>query len=49
VAREGVDACLAGRVVVVPGLTNRLGASLVQYQPRWLVRAIGGLIGRNPS
>jgi hypothetical protein len=49
VAREGVSACLAGRVVVVPGLTNRLGASLVQYQPRWLVRAMGGLIGRNPS
>jgi short-subunit dehydrogenase len=46
VARDGVDACLAGRAVVVPGLPNRLGASLVQLQPRWLVRAVGGLIGR---
>jgi short-subunit dehydrogenase len=49
VAREGVDACLAGHAVIVPGLTNRLGASLVQLQPRWLVRAIGGMIGRNTS
>lgn len=46
VAREGVDACLAGRPVVVPGLANRLGTSLVQLQPRWLVRAVGGRIGR---
>lgn len=49
VAREGVEACLAGDAVIVPGLTNRVGASLVQLQPRWLVRALGGLIGRNPS
>jgi short-subunit dehydrogenase len=49
VAREGVEACLAGRALVVPGLTNRLGASLVQLQPRWLVRAFGGLIGRSQS
>jgi short-subunit dehydrogenase len=49
VAREGVEGCLAGRALVVTGMTNRLGASLVQLQPRWLVRAIGGLIGRNTS
>jgi len=49
VAREGVEACLSGRAVVVPGLTNRLGASLVQLQPRWLVRAVGGLIARRTS
>jgi short-subunit dehydrogenase len=49
VAREGIEGCLAGRAVVVPGLTNRLGASLVQLQPRWLVRAIGGLVGRYQS
>ncbi len=47
VAKEGVDACLAGSAVVVPGLVNRLGASLIQLQPRWLVRTVGGLIGRN--
>jgi len=49
VAREGVDACLAGRAVVVPGLPNRLGASLAQIQPRWLVRTVGGLIARRIS
>jgi short-subunit dehydrogenase len=49
VARAGVDACLAGQVVVVPGLSNRLGASLVQLYPRWLVRAVGGLIGRRAT
>jgi len=49
VAREGVEACLSGQPVIVPGVTNRLGASLVQLQPRWLVRAVGGLIGRRPT
>lgn len=46
VAREGVDGCLSGRVVVVPGLPNRLQASLVGLYPRALVRAVAGLIGR---
>lgn len=49
VAREGVEACLAGRVVAVPGLTNRLAASLVQLYPRWLVRTVGGVIGRRAT
>ncbi len=47
VAREGVEACLAGRVVVVPGATNKLQASLVGLYPRSLVRTIGGWIGRS--
>lgn len=46
VAREGVDACLAGQVIVVPGASNQLQASLVRLYPRWLVRTIGGLVGR---
>jgi hypothetical protein len=46
VAREGVEACLAGRPVVVPGLSNRLMAASVGFYPRWLVRGVGGLIGR---
>ena len=46
VAREGYEACVAGRAVVVPGLPNRVMASAVGLYPRWLVRAIGGLIGR---
>jgi short-subunit dehydrogenase len=46
VAREGYEACVDGRAVVVPGLPNRLVASAVQLYPRWLVRTVGGLVGR---
>ena len=49
VAREGYEACLDGDALVVPGLPNRLGASLVQYYPRWLVRSVGGLVGRRST
>jgi len=46
VARKGFEACLAGRAVVVPGMANAVGASLVRLQPRWVVRTVGGLLGR---
>jgi len=46
VAREGYAGCMDGRVIVVPGLSNRLGASAVHLYPRWLVRTVGGLLGR---
>ena len=46
VAREGYDACASGEVVRVPGLANQLSALWSQTQPRWLVRTLGGLIGR---
>ena len=49
VAQEGLAACIAGRAVLVPGLANRLGASLVQLQPRWLVRTLAGVIGRRAT
>lgn len=49
VAREGVEACLAGKVVVVPGRPNQLLASAVGFYPRWLVRGVGGLIGRRST
>lgn len=49
VAREGYEACLAGRAVVVPGLPNQLIAGTVGLYPRWLVRGIGGLIGRRAT
>jgi short-subunit dehydrogenase len=49
VAREGYEACVAGRAVVVPGLPNRLMASAVQFYPRWLVRGVGGLVGRRST
>ena len=46
VAREGFEACIAGRAVVVPGFPNQILASAVGLYPRWLVRGIGGIIGR---
>jgi short-subunit dehydrogenase len=49
VAREGYESCVAGRAVVVPGLPNRLVASAVQLYPRWLVRSVGGLVGRRST
>lgn len=49
VAREGYQACMAGRPVVIPGLPNRLLASAAQLYPRWLVRRVGGLIGRQST
>ena len=49
VAREGFEACVAGRAVVVPGLPNQLLAGAVGLYPRWLVRGIGGLIGRRST
>ncbi len=49
VAREGYEACVAGRAVVVPGLANQLLAGAVGLYPRWIVRGIGGLIGRRST
>jgi short-subunit dehydrogenase len=46
VAQDGYEACVAGRAVVVPGLPNQLMAGAVGFYPRWMVRSIGGLIGR---
>jgi short-subunit dehydrogenase len=49
VAREGYEGCVAGRAVVVPGLPNQLLAGAVGFYPRWIVRGIGGLIGRRST
>ncbi len=49
VAREGFEACVAGRAVVVPGIPNRLLAGAVGLYPRWLVRGVGGIIGRRST
>lgn len=46
VAREAYAACMAGRVVNVPGIFNRIGAELVRHPPRWMVRTVGGLLSR---
>ena len=46
VARDGYAACMRGEVVHVTGLTNQFAALFIQYQPRWLTRAIGGILAR---
>ena len=40
VARIGYDGWKSGRVLVVPGLTNKLGVSLIRVSPRPIVRRI---------
>lgn len=47
VAREGFDACRSGQVIRVPGIANQALVSWSHYQPRWLVRALGGVAARS--
>jgi uncharacterized protein len=49
VAKQGVNACLAGEVVHIPGLSNSAFAQGVQYLPRALTRALGGYLSRLPG
>lgn len=49
VAQEGFDACKAGQVIRVPGIANQTLVTWSHYQPRWLVRALGGLAARGAS
>lgn len=46
VACAGYAACMAGRVIEVPGLGNAALTNWSRFQPRWLVRSISGLVGR---
>jgi short-subunit dehydrogenase len=46
VAREGYEACMAGRAICVNGLPYEMAVYWERMQPRWLVRSLGGLIGR---
>ena len=46
VAREGFDACMRGKAIRVPGVSNRPAALWSQLQPRWVVRTLGGVVGR---
>ena len=46
VARAGYRALMAGRTIEVPGFANQMATNWVQTQPRWLVRALGGMMGR---
>ena len=46
VARAAYRACEAGRVIEVPGLTNRVLTDWSRLQPRWVTRMVGGVVGR---
>jgi short-subunit dehydrogenase len=46
VAREAYRALMAGRVIHVPGLPNRVGAAWAQVTPRWLTRTLTGFAAR---
>jgi short-subunit dehydrogenase len=46
VAREGYEACMAGRTICINGLPYELAVYLERMQPRWVVRSLGALLGR---
>jgi short-subunit dehydrogenase len=46
VARDAYRACMRGEVVHVPGVANQLLIRSLGLPPRWLVRWLGGAIGR---
>ena len=49
VAREGYDALKAGQVIRVPGLANQAMVNWANYQPRWVLRTLGGLAARSTA
>lgn len=49
VAQEGFDALKAGQVIRVPGLANQALVNWANYQPRWLVRTLGGFASRSAA
>jgi len=46
VAREAFEACMNGDVICVPGAINRAAMIASRSTPKWLVRRLGGLLGR---
>ncbi|MDJ0789010.1 MAG: SDR family NAD(P)-dependent oxidoreductase [Myxococcota bacterium] len=46
VAAEGYQACMAGEAVRVPGATSPWMAAFFGWTPRWMVRTLGGAVGR---
>lgn len=46
VARQGFEACMKGDVICVPGVINRAATLASRNTPKWLVRRLGGLMGR---
>jgi short-subunit dehydrogenase len=49
VAREGYQAMLEGKPLVVHGLKNRIMAASVRFSPRGIVRAIAAALNRPPD
>jgi len=50
VAEEGIDAMMNREVIRIPGIANQAAVTWAQFQPRWLVRNLGGLFARmNPA
>ena len=46
VAQDAMDACLRGDAICVPGAVNQALVVGSRTAPKWLVRKIGGLLGR---
>ena len=47
VAQAGFDACMKGDAICVPGAINLATTLATRATPKWLVRKLGGLLGRN--
>jgi hypothetical protein len=47
VARQGFKACMKGQVICVPGVANQATVLASRSTPKWLVRRIGGWMGRS--
>lgn len=47
VARQGFEACMRGDVVCIPGVINQAAMLASRSTPKWLVRKLGGIFGRN--
>lgn len=46
VAAEAYAACIRGEVVAVPGVVNQVAVLAGRATPKWLLRRIGGALGR---
>ena len=47
VARQGFDACMRGDAICIPGVINQAAILASRSTPKWLVRKLGGILGRN--
>ena len=46
VAKAGYKACMKGEVICVPGVVNQISTLSTKTTPRWLLRRVGGILGR---